>query len=102
MPMTGPAIEQVVRLALVLHPAAVNEPVLVQRSEPLLAAQLFHGSPETASMIAQTSADPSKRLLEPRYNSVPRPNHKGIKSSFSKLQEFGHAQSPERFPVVNL
>ena len=41
MPMTGPAVELVVRHALALDPAAVDEAVAVLPAEPLLAAKFF-------------------------------------------------------------
>ncbi len=37
----GPAVEHVVRIALVLEPAPVNEAILVLLAEPVLAAQAF-------------------------------------------------------------
>jgi hypothetical protein len=51
MPITGPAVELVVRHALALDPAAVGEAVAVLAAEPLLAAQRLRIAPRLLRLL---------------------------------------------------
>jgi hypothetical protein len=58
----GPAVEFVVRNALVLHPASVHEAVLVRGAEPLLGAQFGFRSRHRLCLFSRRNMRHSLRI----------------------------------------